>query len=58
MFKRTEAPRATPSVRMAVQDLRLHRLDIIHAGHETFPLEPRIRAVALQRVLQDVKPLP
>lgn len=57
-FKRTEAPRATPSMRIALQDLRLHRLDIIHAGHETFLLEPRIRAVALQRVLQDVKPLP
>lgn len=54
-FKRTVAPRITPSMRSALEDLRLTRLDVIHAGSETFPLGPRIRAVAAQRLLADLK---
>lgn len=38
-------------------DLRLTRLDVIHAADQTFPLAPRVRAVALSRVLDDVAPL-
>ena len=54
-FKRTTAPRVTPSMRTALEDLRLTRLHVIHAGSETFPLAPNIRAVAAQRVLNDLK---
>lgn len=50
-FKRTEAPSVTPSMRIALKDLRLDRLDVIHAGAQTFPLAERIRAVALPRLL-------
>jgi hypothetical protein len=56
-FERTAAPRLTPSLRTALADLRLSRLDVIHAGDETFPLAPRIRAVAIRRILADVRPL-
>ena len=56
--KRTVAPSVTPSMRAALKDLRLARLDVIHAGEETYPLAPRIRAVALSRVLRDIRPLP
>jgi hypothetical protein len=56
-FKRTVAPRVTPSIRSALQDLRLDRVDVVHAGDQTFPLAPRVRAVALSRVLQDLAPL-
>jgi hypothetical protein len=54
-FKRTSSPRLTPSMRVALADLKLQRLDVIHAGEETFPLADRIRAVAFTRLLQDVK---
>lgn len=56
-FKRTEGPRVTASMRSALADLRLDRLDVIHAGAETYPLTDRVRAVALRRVLEDVPPL-
>lgn len=45
-FKRTTIPSITPSMRVAVADLRLTRLDVIHAGPSTFELAPRIRAVS------------
>ena len=41
----------------AIRDLGLSRLTVVHPGHETFPLTPRIRAVALSRLLQDFEPL-
>ncbi len=56
-FKRTTAPRITPSMRAALADLELSRLDVIHAGTETFPLAPHIRAVAAVRILKDIEPL-
>jgi predicted AAA+ superfamily ATPase len=55
--KHTLAPKVTPSMRTALADLRLTRLDVIHAGQETFPLSKQIRAVALSRLLNDVAPL-
>lgn len=56
-FKRTSAPSLTRSMRTALADLRLARLDVVHAGTHTFPLAPKVRAVALGRVLEDVAPL-
>ena len=41
----------------ALECLRLDRLDVIHAGAHTFPLTDRIRAVAIDRVHEDVHPL-
>ncbi len=43
---------------IALADLGLSRLEVIHAGDETFPLARRIRAVAMSRLMQDVEPLP
>jgi uncharacterized protein len=56
-MKRTVAPATTKSMHVALADLRLDRLDVIHAGDDTYPLTERIRAVALRRVLEDVAPL-
>lgn len=56
-IKRTASPTVTPSMRHALKDLGLDRLDVIHAGGHTFPLGDRIRAVALIRLLDDLKPL-
>jgi hypothetical protein len=56
-IKLTETPRTTRSMHVALADLRLERLDVIHAGEHTFPLGDRLRAVALGRLLEDVPPL-
>jgi predicted AAA+ superfamily ATPase len=56
-IKRTVAPAVTPSMRAALADLRLSRLDVIHAGDDTFLLAPKIRAVSIGRLLADVPAL-
>lgn len=56
-FKRTSAPAVTASMRIALSDLRLERLDVIHAGTMEFRMDERIRAVPLARVLAAVRPL-
>lgn len=56
-FKRSVAPELTRSMRIAIADLRLERLDVIHAGERSFALAERVRAVALTRILQDVRAL-
>jgi uncharacterized protein len=55
--KLTDAPRVTRSMRSALELLELERLDVLHAGSETFPLAERVRAVALSRITQDLEPL-
>lgn len=55
--KRTGSPKVTPSMRHALEDLKLTQLDVLHAGDHTFPLGEKIRAVSLQRLLMDVNPL-
>lgn len=56
-FKRTTAPQVTPSMRIAIESLRLDCIDVIHGGDRTFPMGDRIRAVPLRRVLRDVAPM-
>jgi len=56
-IKRTDAPRITPSMRAAIADLRLDRLDVVHAGRRSFALGPRVRAVASDDLLQALVPL-
>jgi hypothetical protein len=56
-LKRTTTPRLTASMRSALADLRLDRLDVIHAGERTFPIAERARAVPLQRIWEDLEPL-
>jgi uncharacterized protein len=55
-MKRAVAPRVTPSMRSAMEDLKLDSLDVVHAG-DTLPLGPRTRAVALARLLTALRPL-
>ena len=56
-FKRTTAPATTRSMHVAIEDLRLSRLDVVHAGAHSFAMHPKIRAIALSRLLEDLKPL-
>ena len=53
-IKHTVAPEVTGSMRIAMADLRLDRLDVIHVGKDSYPLADRIRAVAFERLQQDV----
>lgn len=53
--KLTSSPRVTPSMRSALSDLKLQRLYVIHSGEETFQLERNIQALALPRLLEDLK---
>ncbi|MCK6481443.1 MAG: ATP-binding protein [Planctomycetaceae bacterium] len=55
-FKRTDAPRTTRSMRVAMEDLRLESLTVIHAGRESFPMAEGIRAVALGRMGEETLP--
>jgi len=55
--KLTAAPKVTPSMRIALADLKLDSIDVIHAGEDTFPLGDRMRAVALRRIDVDIAPL-
>jgi predicted AAA+ superfamily ATPase len=56
-LKRTVAPTVTASMRVAVDSLRLKRLDVVHAGQRTGDLSKGIRALALERLLTDLEPL-
>lgn len=54
--KRTTVPEISKSMRIALHDLSLESLDVIHAGPNTFPLGERVRAVAAARILDDIAP--
>ncbi|MCK6526307.1 ATP-binding protein [Myxococcota bacterium] len=55
-FKRTEAPKLTPSMRVARKDLHLDRIFVIHAGEHNFPLAEGVEALALRRVYDELPP--
>lgn len=55
--KHTAAPKTTKSMHRAIQDLDLDRLDVVHAGSETFPLSAEIRAVSVSKIWEDLEPL-
>ena len=53
-IKRTTAPRFTPSMKSALNDLGLQRIDVIHAGEAGFPLARRVRAIPAARILREL----
>ena len=55
--ERAEAPRRTPSMLAAFDDLRLDRLEVIHAGTETYPLGPGVRALPVRRLTRELPDL-
>jgi uncharacterized protein len=46
-FKRADAPRVTPSMRIAIDDLKLDALYVVNPGAQRFALEAGIEAVPL-----------
>jgi predicted AAA+ superfamily ATPase len=55
-IKRTSSPTVTPSMRIAMSDLKLQRLFVIHAGQHSFDMGQKMRAVALPQMLNELKP--
>ena len=55
--KRTTAPAITPSMRNAMQDLKLKSLTVVHAGDETFPLAKNIQALSYADLIRSVRAL-
>jgi len=49
-FKRADAPRVTPSMRIALDDLALDALYVIHPGERRYALGERIEAVPLAAI--------
>ena len=56
-FKHTAAPGVTKSMKIAADDLKLDRLDVVHIGKDTYPLSRGIRAVSIGRLQEDLEPL-
>lgn len=46
-FKFQDAPRVTPSMRIAISDLRLHHLTVLYPGDQAYELDSRIAVVPL-----------
>ena len=56
-LKRSSAPALTKSMRIALADLELDRIEVVHPGDECWPLAARIRALGLSRLQEEVEPL-
>ncbi len=50
-IKYTSRPAITKSMRMALQDLRLERLDVVFPGEDSFPLAENVRAIGLGKIV-------
>lgn len=48
--KRADAPRLTPSIRIALEDLGLERIAVIYPGTKRFPIAERVEAVPLSAI--------
>jgi len=55
--KRTEAPKLTPSMRSALETLKLDRLDVVHAGSDRYAIAPRVRALPAAQLVPELRPL-
>ena len=53
-FKFTEAPRVTRSMRIALEDLGLDRLVVVHAGEKSFPMGEKIHAVPWKELPSEI----
>ena len=53
-IKRTSAPKVTRSMRIAIDSLGLEEVVVVYAGHESYRLGERVRAVAADRLGVDL----
>jgi predicted AAA+ superfamily ATPase len=52
--KRSSAPSLTKSMRTTMEDLRLQRLYVVHAGQRAFDLAKGVHALPFGRLLSDL----
>jgi uncharacterized protein len=50
-FKRADAPKVTPSMRIAMEDLKLDALYVVYPGEQRYTLDEKIEAVPLWALL-------
>ena len=50
--KRTDAPRMTPSIRIALEDLKLEAIAVVYPGSKRFSIAPGVEAVPLSDVVK------
>ncbi|MBI2528624.1 MAG: DUF4143 domain-containing protein [Candidatus Rokubacteria bacterium] len=53
-FKRTDAPAVTKSMHVAIRDLGLESIDVVHVGGDTYPLSTKIRALAISSLTTEL----
>jgi hypothetical protein len=56
-FKRTQAPQMTAAMQIALADLHLDELTVVHAGTESWVMGERTRAVAARSLLEQIRAL-
>jgi predicted AAA+ superfamily ATPase len=56
-FKRADAPKITPSMRIAGNDLKLDKLYVVYPGPHRYPMGEGIEAVPLWALLPDTASL-
>jgi len=54
-IKKTVAPKLTKSLRIALQDLQLERLYVIHAGEHSYPLAEKIKAIPASGIHKEIQ---
>ena len=50
-FKRSDAPGMTPSMRVALNDLRLDKLYVVYPGNQRYALSEHMEVVPLSALL-------
>jgi hypothetical protein len=53
--KRADAPAMTPSMRIALEDLKLERIAVIYPGRKRYPLHNRIEVVPFEVITEGMK---
>ena len=52
--KRVDAPRLMPSMRIALDDLRLERIAVVYPGTQRYPLAERVEAIPLKALAEGI----
>jgi uncharacterized protein len=55
--KRVDAPRLTPSMRIALEDLKLERIAVVYPGTQRYRLAERVEAIPLDAVADGMEGL-
>ena len=57
-IKRTDTPRLTPSIKIALNDLNLTTVSIIYPGKKSFSLAPQVKAIPFEALADNITPCP